>query len=306
MGLFGRRRRSTTFRHDPCVGDPGAERLLAALRRDDLETVRAEIVGAEVPARLEFLCDVATAAEGRPDVLDAWVAQEPASARARLLRGAHGVGWAWQARGRQTADRVDPEAFDVFFERLRAAEADLMAAADRDPADGVALSFLVTSGRGLEIPKLELHSRHRAAVGRAPRLVRVDLELLQGISAKWSGSDDDALAFARQTVADAPAGVPAHALIASAHTEFWLTDPDHLSRGEVQQEIARAAERSIWHPSWEDLPEHVLPLNHFCMAFHLGGASAAAERTARQIAGRISAAPWRYLGGPPSGLEKIR
>lgn len=306
MGLLDRFRRTSAFRPDPCVGDARARTLLDALLAGDLETVRAEILGAETPTRLEFLCAVAARADGRPAVLDRWVEAEPRSARALLLRGAHGVGWAWQARGGARAEDVAPEAFDVFFDRLRDAEADLVAATRADPSDGVAWSQLVISGRGLQIPKVELHARHRAAVERAPRLLRADLELVQGISAKWSGSDEEALAFARRATRSAPPGVPNHALVPAAHIETWILDDDHLRRGEVQDEIAAAAGRSIWHERWIDAPEHAVAPNLFCMAFHLGGAAVAAERTARQIGGRVTAAPWRYVGGPPTGLRDLR
>jgi hypothetical protein len=306
MGLFDRFRRAVAYRPDPCVGDPEGRAFLAALVAGDLDRVRAAVAATATPARLEFLCEVAATADGRPAVLDAWVEEEPDSARALLVRGVHGVGWAWEARGRATADRVTDDAFEAFFERLRAAESDLLAAAQRDPSDGVAWSQLVTSGRGLQIPKAELLARHRNAVERAPTLLRVDLELVQGISAKWSGSDEEAVGFARDTTRGTPDGAPVHAVIPSAHTESWISDDRHLRRGDVQDEIAAAAERSIWHPDWLDVPEHVVALNHFCLAFHLGGAAVAAERTARQIARRYTAAPWRYVGGPPAGLRALR
>lgn len=307
MGLLDRFRRSATFQPDRCAGDSAALALRSALLSDDLEGVHTPIAGAHSPQRLEFLCAVASSVEGRPAVLDAWVAAEPSSARALLLRGTHGVGWAWQARGAARAQHVSDDAFETFFARLRDAEADLVEAADRDPSDGVVWSQLVVSGRGLQIPVTELRGRLDKARERSPELLRAHLQYLQSACEKWYGSDAEMFEFARSAGDSAPDGSPLRALIASAHNERWLDDDEHLRRAEIQDELREAAERSIWHPTWRDHAENVVALDHFCMAFFLGGASTSAERVARQIAGRFGIEPWRYLrDGPPAGLRDLR
>jgi hypothetical protein len=46
-----------------------------------------------------FLMEVAADAEGVQDWIGEWIAAEPDATLPVLLRGCHGVSWAWEARG---------------------------------------------------------------------------------------------------------------------------------------------------------------------------------------------------------------
>ena len=300
MPLF--RRKPQGVPADVTAGDERAARIVQALPDGDLEALRSALGEARSVEEHERLLAVLADAPGHPAALDAWTQQEPESADAWLARGTYGIAQAWDARGAAYADRVDEDAWEVFFERLREAEDDLLKAAGLDPANALPWSQLIISGRGLQIPKEELRIRYDETQSRHPWLPEAHAEMLQGLCAKWSGSDEEALAFVRFIDREAPDGAPARASLAMAHLEVWLglmdddPDPDaYLRRDDVRDEIRSAAKRSVLADGFVDDLVSVYALNVFATAFELTGDRDAAAGLVQRLGTRRTEYPWVYL-----------
>ena len=299
MALFRRKPQGVPV--DFTFGDPRAQRLVAALRANDLDAFRGALEAAGSAHELERLTMVLAGSPGHPELLDAWADDEPDRALAWLARGVHGVSEAWEIRGAGRSPTVDADAWERFFERLREAEDDLLRAADMDPGDPVAWTHLLKSGRGLQIPKEELWARFEEGRRRSPWLLEAHLQLLQGICAKWSGSDEDTLAFARETTRDAPAGAPVHAVVPMAHIEVWLgkdstrESEEYSASAEARDEIQAAAHRSVLADGFEDDMVSMFALNVFATGMYIFGDEPGAAALAQRIGTRRSPLPWDYF-----------
>jgi hypothetical protein len=285
---------------DPWCGDAEIPVLRAALAEGDPRPLIAAYE-ASGPIRREFLVHTATNDQPSIDFVTTWPDREPDRPLAWLLRGSQSVSEAWAARGRGYATTVEEDAWPTFIERLDAAERDLVEAARR--GDPLAWSMMLVSGRGLEVPKEELAYRYRSATMASPALCTAADQYLQGLCAKWGGSDEAMFEFARDVVSSAPVGDPRHRLIPIAHFERGINFRDEAKgTGAYRQdpmaraEILAAAERSVFRPDFGTTPQHRLTLNWFAMA--LGWFRCFEE--ARPLFERIGIAPtlwpWAFYG----------
>lgn len=283
-------------------GDARGAELAAAFRGSDWESAERilDLVGAGY-ARDELIGNVPIMVPGRPPGFDAWVTARPASATAHLVRGAHAVAWAWEARGTGYADTVDRDAWQVFHGRLDSAEADLARACELDPTDATPWTVLLHSGRGLSVGKEELLRRFGEAVDRLPDAPTAHFSLLQGLCAKWVGSNDEMFGFARTRAGSAPDGSVLHGLIPDAHVEHWLeASRDKAVAGYFQEpavrvELIQHAQRSVLHPSWVDQPWGVRTLNLFAATLRLAGERELSQEVAVRIGTRRTEVPWCYF-----------
>jgi hypothetical protein len=249
---------------------------------------------------------------GRPEGFDAWVAARPDSATARLARGSHGISWGWEIRGGGYAKSVKQDAWAVFHERLREAEGDLFGAVELDPQDPLPWSALITSGRGLSIPKEELILRFEEAIRRSPGLPGAHFGVLQGLCQKWSGSHDEMFAFARERAGSAPDGSRLHGLVATAHMERWMADRDEPARKpyfvdpDVRAELVSHAHRSVLHPAWRDEADTVATLNMFACLLRLAGEQDLAQAVGMRIGRRRTQTPWAFFKDPDGLFMKTQ
>jgi hypothetical protein len=302
-------RRSVGPAVDEAVGDEDGRRLVGHLRAGRWQDAH-DVLESAGPFDREFLVDVAADLDGRrPEWLDVWVHERPSSPIPLLFRGAHGVRWAWQARGGGHADQVDPRAWDVFFGRLNAAERDLLEAARMGPEDPVPWCNLLISGRGLQISLEELCLRFEQATARERWLPYAHDQMLQGLCAKWFGTSDMMFHFARDTTEEAPEGASVHKVVALAHIEEWLytghphgyfTDPT------TTDEINAAADRSVFSPAFGGEKQSVHARHVFAMAFHLTGDRDRARTLFAQLGDVVAEFPWYYLGDPVEAFKKAR
>ena len=144
---------------DPARGDQAGRWLLEQIEHGHWQAARDLLDRTPDPDDRHFYVTLASNQQGRPEWLDAWVAAEPHAGTPLLVRGAHGIHWAWEARGAGRAEDTARDAFKVFWERLELAEADLREAAARNPGDPTPWAFLVVSCRGLELGLEELGDR---------------------------------------------------------------------------------------------------------------------------------------------------
>ena len=303
---FFRRKQPQGVPVDLSSGDARAARLLEAVRTDHVEGVRDTLAEVSDAAERERLTHLLTDVPGHEKLFDAWVEIDPDSHLARLSRGAYWVGHAWEARGAAFSEYVEEDAWEVFFDRLRVAEDDLHQAAEMDPTDPVPWSHLLTSGRGLQVPKEELWIRYEEAQRRQPWLVETHMQLLQSLCAKWYGSDEESVDFAHTTDREAPPGAAARAVVPMAYIEVWLAmnsrdDQDHDAyRGSsgVRKEIQEAADRSVFADGFSDDLPSVYALNVFAMGFYLFGDEDNAKRIVQRLGTRRTDFPWAYFNDP--------
>ncbi|GAA2593217.1 hypothetical protein GCM10010435_85230 [Winogradskya consettensis] len=289
-----------TIVFDPTFGDPTARSLIAAADNGDWKYAR-DVLTATTDSNIRaFLLGVLCDRQGPQPWIDQWVAAEPHSALPFLVKGSHAAGWAWQARGNGGADTVSQEQFAVFFRRLKVAEDALDDAIARDPDNPIAWTELIHTAVGRQLGLEEAERRFEQVIARNRWHRGAYHVLLQQKCAKWGGSDELALDFARRTVAAMPDGNPLGTLIAWAHFEIaaQISGEDYLARPEVVAEVHAAANRSIFHPAFPRTPGFQSSFGIFAIAFGGGGEARAAQSCFDAIGDYPSEQPWSYLGDP--------
>lgn len=284
---------------DPCLGDAAARALHGWLTQRNWPAARDFLQTVTDPDDRSFYMGVCAEVKGVQDWIEQWVAAEPYSTLPLLVRGAHGVYWAWEARGAARADQTSEEQFREFFRRLKMAENCLDAVIERDPADATAWSFLVTSAMGRQLDRDETGRRFAGAVAQHPWHRRAHTAMLQYLCQKWYGSHEEMFAFARQAAANAPAGSPLAALVADAHIEYWLDlpsgdDTKYMSQPEVVAELNAAADQSVRHPAFRRRPGWPAIHNTFAFAFTCATDYRSAVGQFEVIGDMLTEWPWRY------------
>jgi hypothetical protein len=159
---------------------------------------------------------------GRPSFFDAWVTEQPRCALAYLLRGAHGVEWAWEARTAAAAADVAKVAWPVCFKRLKGARRDLERALKWDAHEGAAFGPLLRVARGLQLGEAFARSRLEAARKRNPHDFPAHHNMLLFMCKKWHGTHQKMFEFAREKCHALDDGNVLHALLVLAHHELVL------------------------------------------------------------------------------------
>jgi hypothetical protein len=313
MALLRRNKRDDPT-PDPTLGDPEARAILAAVGSGDWERAADATAATADPDRRELLVSTITRVDGWPDWLDAWTDARPDDALTWTVRGAHGVHWAWEARGDAMA--VEREAFAEFRRRLEEADATLTKAAAMDPEDATPHAHRLIAARGLELDAAEIAGRFDAATGLAPLHRYAHNHMLQALTAKWGGSHDEMFAFARARAAVAPHGNGLKALVAEAHIERWLWilvsgegDQEdaarYWTRPNVHEELLTMAEASVLAPTREPSARQVWDEQLFAFCFwYTDHTDLAAELLARSDV--VSPHPWEYLGKPGKAWATAR
>lgn len=209
----------------------------------------------------------------RPPVLDEWLRAEPGCAEAFLVSGAHGVVWAWHARGGGYISTVSDGAYATFRERLLVADTHLMKAAELAPTDPTPWTLALKAARGLELSDADVAARFRVAIDRDPQNLDAHLAQLQKVCAKWGGSHEAMFAFAASVSSAAPEGSLLHQLVPLAHMERLLALDDispeeYFAMPRVVASIMAAAERCVLSSRLvvnRDTPE---ARHAFACAFH--------------------------------------
>jgi len=176
-------------------------------------------------------------------------------ALAYLIRGAGGVGWAWEARGSGWSDTVTPEGWQLFFDRLRTADQDLHRAGRLDAENPLPWVSLLPAAMGLQIPQAERELRFEQAFLRDPGNLAAHRSFVQCTAGKWSGDDEQMWQFAKDVHAGAPPGSPVHVVVANAYDELFYSE--QRSEGEsttnwpeADQLLFSAVEKSVLHPDF--------------------------------------------------------
>ena len=310
-----RRRQLVSYAPDPALGDPVTIRCRAALQRGAWPEVRDAVQTATSWDDREFYVTVLAEVPGWPRWLDDWAVTEPDSALTWTMRGAHGIHWAWEARGHARASAVARDAMSTFHRRLAQVEADLAQATRLDPSDPTPWVCSLMSGRGLSVGRDELWGRFCEAVARNPQSRYGHHHMLLGLTAKWGGSHELMFDFARTASASAPDGSGLHTLIAEAHIERWLFfhmegDGDgaarYWTRLDVQADLFHAAERSVFSPHIHLGRRTAWDRNIFAFCFWKAGHRDAARSLFQQIGAVNSDHPWYYGGEATAVFTQAR
>jgi hypothetical protein len=117
---------------------------------------------------------------------------------------------------------------------------------------------------------------------------------------KWGGSEEAALAFARECAASAPLGSLNGAVLADAHWELAQGNGFqglYLRRPEVTYQIVSAVERSVDHPYYRPVHGWVLARNLFACTLSGAGEFPAAAKQFAALDRRATESVWTSQSG---------
>jgi hypothetical protein len=288
----------------PTYGDTEAVKLRAKAAAGDWAAVEEGLQAAPGWSDRFFLVEAVSRWQREtPPFLAAWTQARPDSALALTVRGAHAIDLAWAVRGFAPADEVGRAAFKEFERTLKRARGDLRSAASIDERDPTPAAYLVRVSRGLGDEPETVQTSFEEAVRRDPDCRYAHAQRLLALTPRWSGSDAEVFAFAREAASAAPEGSPRHTLVAMAHVEFacWSDESPgldtHLGDDEVRREVHAAYERSLGSPHYRPDRMSLFDRSLFAFAFAWSGAeddAAIGGRLLDEMNGVVPEYPWEY------------
>lgn len=202
---------------------------------------------------------------------------------------------------------IDTEAaiFD-YQEALKRAERNLYEVVRERPGLSDPWVFLLVSGRGLGVRLEELRQRFDNAHSRDPFRPDACREYLEGLTAKWGGSQEATFDFARWIELEAPPDSPARCALPIAHIEQGLRGDQganlaaYLNNETVVSELVGGLE-SLLRVTPTPAPTEALPaLNAYALAISADSPSTAYLITEvfERIADRPTMYPWSLYEEP--------
>ena len=285
--------------------DPDAKRLRAAQQGGDYESVASFLYGLTDYDAREFYIRELTEWPGRPPFFDRWVQAMPECSDAWLLRGAHSIHWAWEARTSTRAAQVSQDAWPIFAERLKGAWSDLDHASKLNAADPGPFAEKINCAIGLQLKKPVVNDCLKNARRRAPDLWEPHVRSLLYLTKKWHGSHEEMFSFAGKLSSTARVGSGLHTVVAVAHLERWLYavdfDRDALAdtyweQPAVVTEIIRAYRQSLGASEYTATRASRWMRNFFAFALSQVQAFNEAATEFRHIGNRPPDWPWSVVG----------
>ena len=265
----------------------------------------------EDEAAMPVACWIAADEEPLEQALARRLERHPGDFLARTLHAQRQIVVAWQARGRGPAASVSPERFAAFTTGLQRAEVALIQACAEDPSWTMPWYLRLVTARGLELGIPETRRRYDRLAELDPHHYEGQREMLQRLCPKWGGSWEEAFAFARSCATAAPSGSFVPALVADAHLELWVSLPakegrEYLRRGDVRDEVDRAARDSVLHARARSGPSTVRVRTVLGALHAVAGDTAAADQHFRALGGVVDDGVWGYLGASERVVDKCR
>ncbi|WP_415951194.1 hypothetical protein [Streptomyces sp. KLOTTS4A1] len=228
-------------------------------------------------------------------------------ATALLISGARHVTWGWEARTAARAADVTREQWQIFYERLRIADEQLLEAAELRPDWVTPWRHLLTSARGMSLDDSVKEARLAAGLRRDPLNADIHLEWISQLQPRWGGQPGEALEFARKAFAAAPDGHRLGCAVAMARVEQWVESDDGecLQDPRIRTELREAAERSVLHHAYVRRPGWHGDYNIFAMALSLAGSSIASN-VFRELDGVYTEWPWTFMADPEKTYTRFR
>ncbi len=154
----------------------------------------------------------------------------PKAALTYLLEGEFYVEYAWDGRSSKMADKVTPEQWKLFAERLATSEKLLLKGAALNPKEGriPATMIKVVSGQGKGYP--EMRQWFEKAMDADPNNYTACNNLLYFLLPRWYGSREMMLAFGRECATSEKWGGTVPLTLSDAHELYYRFDgPKDLS-----------------------------------------------------------------------------
>ena len=226
---------------DVSLGHPSAGVLvqhLAERRWADCESLYLSLRADERFVLLDYCVEQGLAHE----LFDEWHSISK-SYVAGLFRGTAMTHAAWQVRSGARAAEVPEENMKQFHVMLEECWNNLYAAHEAAPGDPEPLARLIRVSMGLETGADDIRELVARCTGTGVPHLGAGLAATLALSAKWGGSQEEALEFAHAYAEENPHD---RAVIASAHIENWfwhiMEDQSELadkyfSRADVQRDL---------------------------------------------------------------------
>ncbi|WP_448318519.1 hypothetical protein [Streptomyces sp. CO7] len=298
----------------PGVADPAAEAVLQAVRRGDWEAGARFLAeaGRDWEERGRRVSILGHEAAKEDAWLLAWRSARPGDADAALVNADSMIYLAWDVRGSLQAKNTTREQFDSFHRILaqaREACAEAQALGGDDPNPYVVEMPLAM---GLGYSHKDFNELWDQAMARAPHHLGAHQSALKYWCAKWRGSHELALSFAREAAAKGAPGQLLTLVLLDAHFEFEfahsdLDEDEYYKRPELMKAVdaalldlaAAAAEAG------DPKARRLLPMRHMLayMLYWQDRYEAAMEQF-QLIDGHIGTTPWTYLAGNPRFAER--
>ncbi|AOT60754.1 hypothetical protein [Streptomyces rubrolavendulae] len=300
LGLLPASRQNTML----AAPDPGLERALAAAAaRGDWQPA-ARLMAATREGRdwsrrsryAGFLGEAA--AEGDGAWLEAWEAALPDDPDAAVVRASSTVCLAWLMRGGDWAKNTSAERFAGFFEVLPRSRDQVARAAELAPEDPTPYIVEISTALGLNYPHKKMHRIWKEITDRAPHHPGAHRSALQYWCAKWHGSEELAVRFARVAADSAPPGSLLRTLPLLAWWEHRGREAkarDYRAPELVALVDAALADAAAAPPDHPDLPGTRHLLAYFLA--RQGRFDAALEQF-RLVDGYVGAWPWADYTDP--------
>ena len=261
---------------DPSAAYPELVSLCTALLARDWAAVRAILAEQDPAGRTRLIRFAGDVPEAGP-LLREQVAADPTDTLAATLLASRLIEEAWEVRSGARAQYVSRDQFARFHEILRDAERLLIDAAAYDPSDPAVWVQRLITARGLELGQSEARRRYDRLAEHDPHHLPGQVQFLQQVAPKWSGSLEEMHGFARTAMLAAPEGAPNAVLVVEAHIEHALLELKGDERGryfrkaQVREEVREAAARSILHPAYRRTVGWVSVENTFAFMFSHDG-----------------------------------
>ncbi len=294
----------------PAAAYPEVGAVRAAMAAHDWTGVRT-VLDAVQPVGRSLLIGFAAEGNDLAGFLGDVVRRDPADSAAAAMLGMHLIKVGWNVRTAARAEHVSAEQFAAFHDWLRQAELVLMDAIARNPADPALWVARLTSGRGLQLGLAEIRRRYDKLVLADPHHLPGQLQFLQRLCPKWSGSWEMLHVWCREAMQAAPPGAQQGVLVAEGHLEHWL-DYDgeearrYLAGEPARTELYEAAYRSVWHPEFRREPGWVRTVSTFAMLFSVLDDQRAAASLFAMLGNLGTEHPWDYLADDPAAEIRRR
>ncbi|MFJ6756710.1 hypothetical protein ACIQNK_17025 [Streptomyces sp. NPDC091273] len=279
---------------------PGRTAALDAVRAGDWEAGAAyvEACGTDWEQRWQRVRALSEVAAEDDTWLLAWRAARPADATAALVNADTSIQVAWNVRGSQAGSRTTQEQFRIFHELLAKAQADAHEAQRMaDPADPVPYMVEQPIGHGLGYSHEQYGELWAQITRRDPKVLTAHTTALQYWCAKWRGSHELALAFARESAASGKPGELLSLLPLAAYVEQELRESDLKPETFFKEpEVAAAVDAALVDLAAADPADwRAIRLRHMLAWFLFWqDRDAEAVEQFRHIDGYIGAMPWYY------------
>jgi hypothetical protein len=293
-----------TFQTDVATLFPQFATFRDALRRLDWTSCRAVLDAATAEDRTRL---ISLGAEERipEDFLRGLVQRDPADGAAFALLGRFLTITGWNIRTAARAQHVSKEQWRGFFQWLNLAEQVLLEGAARHPGDPAIWTARLLSARGISLGADEETRRYARLAAIDEHHLPAQGQHLQQLLPKWSGSFEQAHAFAQERTGAALPGAPQGMLVAEAHLEHLIELGGAEQRTYLQQtlpDLRAAAERSVLNRAFAPgtYPADQA-LGIFALAFHRYGDREYAARAFQLMGTRAAMDPWDTYSTMPTG-----